>query len=100
MRRAPGWRSGRGANTSPFPVRAPAVTLALMATALPSITCPECGVTSYHPGDIEQGYCGRCHAWTSRPIELGIEDVEALANLAIQGTGLRVTVRSQGPGAR
>lgn len=29
-----------------------------------SITCPTCGMTSYHPVDIEQGYCGNCHAWT------------------------------------
>jgi len=31
----------------------------------PSITCPECGMTSYHPKDIEYGYCGNCHAYTS-----------------------------------
>lgn len=24
----------------------------------PSITCPECLMTSYKPNDIEQGYCG------------------------------------------
>jgi ribosomal protein L37E len=33
----------------------------------PSITCPECGRTSYHPDDIAQGYCGHCHWWTSDP---------------------------------
>lgn len=32
----------------------------------PSITCPECGATSYHPTDIAEGYCGRCHGFTSR----------------------------------
>jgi hypothetical protein len=26
-----------------------------------SITCPECGWTSYHPGDIDARYCGHCH---------------------------------------
>lgn len=31
----------------------------------PSITCPVCGMTSYHPEDIRQGYCGRCHDYTS-----------------------------------
>lgn len=31
----------------------------------PSITCPRCGSVSYHPEDIRQGYCGRCHWWTS-----------------------------------
>lgn len=27
----------------------------------PSITCPQCGMTSYHPMDIEKKYCGNCH---------------------------------------
>jgi hypothetical protein len=40
-----------------------------META-PSITCPCCGKTSYHPNDIEQGYCGFCHWWTSDPAGL------------------------------
>jgi hypothetical protein len=31
----------------------------------PSITCPDCGMTSYSPGDIERGYCGNCHDFTS-----------------------------------
>ena len=30
-----------------------------------SITCPRCGMTSHHPADVEQGYCGNCHDWTS-----------------------------------
>ena len=34
-------------------------------TAHVRITCPRCGFTSYHPGDIEEGYCGKCHDWTS-----------------------------------
>lgn len=29
----------------------------------PSITCPNCGRTSYHPEDIKQKYCGACHAF-------------------------------------
>lgn len=32
----------------------------------PSITCPRCGRTSWHPMDIKMGYCGFCHDWTSR----------------------------------
>jgi ribosomal protein L37E len=32
-----------------------------------SITCPKCGKTSYHPKDVEEGYCGFCHAFT-RPL--------------------------------
>jgi hypothetical protein len=30
-----------------------------------SITCPRCGRTSHHPGDVAQGFCGNCHDWTS-----------------------------------
>jgi hypothetical protein len=28
-------------------------------------TCPVCGMTSYHPIDVAEGYCGDCHDWTS-----------------------------------
>lgn len=31
----------------------------------PSITCPQCGMTSYHPMDVRTGYCGNCHDYTS-----------------------------------
>jgi ribosomal protein S27AE len=31
----------------------------------PSYKCPICGMISYHPRDIEHGYCGRCHAFTA-----------------------------------
>jgi hypothetical protein len=34
-------------------------------TTQPSITCPVCGMTSYNPNDIREGYCGRCHDWTT-----------------------------------
>lgn len=34
-----------------------------------SITCPRCGKTSYHPKDIEQGYCGNCHDFTSPNVQ-------------------------------
>lgn len=27
----------------------------------PSITCPKCGRTSYHPRDVSERYCGNCH---------------------------------------
>lgn len=39
---------------------------------LPSITCPKCNATSYHPRDIAEGYCGICHDWTSRPVRAEI----------------------------
>lgn len=25
------------------------------------ITCPQCGMTSYHPEDVRHKYCGNCH---------------------------------------
>lgn len=37
-------------------------------TASPSITCPACGKTSYHPEDVRQRYCVRCHWWTGDPM--------------------------------
>jgi ribosomal protein L37E len=33
----------------------------------PSITCPQCGRTSYNANDIREGYCGNCNDWTSKP---------------------------------
>ncbi|MEV6400936.1 hypothetical protein AB0M39_40195 [Streptomyces sp. NPDC051907] len=33
----------------------------------PSNTCPDCQRTSWHPGDVQNGYCGWCHWWTSDP---------------------------------
>jgi hypothetical protein len=32
--------------------------------APPSFTCPRCGMTSYHPDDVREGFCGNCCAWT------------------------------------
>jgi ribosomal protein S27AE len=29
-----------------------------------SFTCPRCGMTSHHPDDARDGYCGNCHDWT------------------------------------
>jgi ribosomal protein L37E len=29
----------------------------------PAITCPRCGLTSYHWRDVAERYCVRCHAW-------------------------------------
>ena len=31
------------------------------AAALPSITCPRCGRTSYNRNDVRERYCGACH---------------------------------------
>lgn len=30
-----------------------------------SFTCPRCGMTSGHPTDEAEGYCGNCHDWTA-----------------------------------
>ena len=34
-----------------------------------AIQCPRCGSISAHPKDIEEGYCGRCHDWTTQTKE-------------------------------
>lgn len=39
--------------------------LAFPQTPFP-FTCPDCGMTSYHPEDGLQGYCGNCHDWTAK----------------------------------
>mgnify|MGYP001590209714 CR=1 FL=1 len=44
---------------------------------IPSITCPDCHMTSYNPGDVEHGYCGRGHDFTSRPARAGQADGRA-----------------------
>jgi hypothetical protein len=33
------------------------------AGAIPSVTCPACGWTSYNPSDVAERYCGHCHEW-------------------------------------
>ena len=35
------------------------------STALPpsSITCPQCGLTSYNSNDVREQYCPNCHAF-------------------------------------
>jgi hypothetical protein len=50
----------------------------------PSITCPRCGRTSYHPGDIEAGYCGSCHWWTSDPAGI-LNDPYIIAEAEAEG---------------
>lgn len=42
-----------------------AFNLGFEASVMPHIICPRCGAISYHPKDKEEGYCGRCHAFTS-----------------------------------
>lgn len=35
----------------------------------PHIKCLKCGLTSYHPKDIEERFCGKCHAWHDQNAE-------------------------------
>lgn len=46
-----------------------------------SITCPRCRMTSHHPTDVEQGYCGNCHDWTSERPEHYKEAERYLASI-------------------
>lgn len=53
------------------PAEMPAATRAKLARLMAqaqSITCPRCGLTSYHPDDVREGYCGNCHEWTTQNI--------------------------------
>lgn len=36
-----------------------------------TFTCPVCDMTSGHPKDVENGYCGNCHAFT-RPTDVRV----------------------------
>jgi hypothetical protein len=45
----------------------------------PSIICPRCGTRSFHPKDIEHGYCGSCHDFTHGGID-GAESLEIWVN--------------------
>jgi hypothetical protein len=36
----------------------------------PSLTCPHCKRTSYHPEDVKHSYCGNCHLFLN---EHGVE---------------------------
>lgn len=53
-------------------------------TDQPSITCPICNKTSYHPEDIRQGYCGNCHDWTGNTPD-GVKIVNELGDLGLVG---------------
>lgn len=45
-----------------------------------SITCARCGMTSRHPDDIREGYCGRCHA-PAAPLPWSRPDADPLADI-------------------
>lgn len=35
---------------------------------IPSITCPQCGRTSHHIDDVQNGYCANCHQFHDAPM--------------------------------
>lgn len=39
-----------------------------------SITCTTCGLTSYHPKDVEQCYCGHCDRFHDVPDPVALVD--------------------------
>jgi hypothetical protein len=45
------------------------------------ITCPRCEHTSYNLHDIREGYCGHCHAWTSKTEPV---DPETAAHMLVE----------------
>ncbi len=48
-----------------------------------SFTCPRCGRESWHPKDVEYGYCGFCHAYTGGERELGCSEDRHLAVVTV-----------------
>jgi hypothetical protein len=52
----------------------------MTATTPPPYTCPRCGAVSHHPKDAEQGYCGRCHAFTRVSLRLRLYVAGKLAD--------------------
>lgn len=43
----------------------------LWPTGVEPFACPRCRAVSWHPRDLEEGYCGRCHDWTATKIISG-----------------------------
>lgn len=54
----------------------------------PPFTCPDCAMTSMHPEDLRQGYCGNCQAFTG---------IGLLVELGLPRTTLRPTLRRLPP---
>lgn len=49
-----------------------------------SYTCPNCGMTSYHPEDVKHEYCDNCHK-TRRELDFSkMKEGEALYSLGIR----------------
>lgn len=51
-----------------------------------SYTCPKCGMTSYHPEDIKNQYCGNCHTTQGMVDFSKMTEGEALYSLGVRAT--------------
>lgn len=56
----------------------------------PSITCPDCGRTSYNPGDIENRYCAACDQFHVRMFYRTMVHVAAIDPLRIHCLSLEM----------
>lgn len=54
----------------------------------PKITCPFCKATSYHPEDIAQRYCGRCHVFTGDVVRMARRDRELAVEFLAMSAGV------------
>ena len=64
-----------------------------------SITCPVCWHRSYHPHDVQHGYCARCHAFTSErsPRFAHFSDMElVVVQLALCELGMHPRLATMG----
>ncbi|KKM23194.1 hypothetical protein LCGC14_1617650 [marine sediment metagenome] len=49
-----------------------------------SYTCPECGMTSYHPEDVKHEYCANCHK-TKRELDFSkMTEGQALYSIGVR----------------
>jgi ribosomal protein L37E len=66
--------------------------LRLPADVEGAFTCPRCGMTSYNPDDIDQGYCGNCRVHRGHARVPGARAYEGQAGqrsgLHLHGLGL------------
>lgn len=54
-------------------------------------TCPVCGMTSHNATDKQEGYCGRCHAFTgTEPMRYGMLPALTVAELRVVESAIHV----------
>lgn len=53
----------------------------------PSYTCPRCAMTTHHPDDVREGYCGNCHDWTRATHEATARYLAGLFDLPARSIG-------------